>query len=102
MSFDSQQGIFANSSQASGLLRVLSNEKRLLIMCYLMGGELSVQQLQSVTGLAQSTVSQQLAILRGEQLVHTRREAQSIYYSVKSEEARLLLGSLRDIYASVL
>ena len=102
MSFDSQQDVFANSTRASGLLRVLSNEKRLMIMCHLMGGELSVQQLQTVTGLAQSTVSQQLAILRGELLVRTRREAQSVYYSIKSEEARMLLASLKDIYAAPL
>ncbi|MCB1357176.1 MAG: winged helix-turn-helix transcriptional regulator, partial [Maritimibacter sp.] len=71
---------------ASELLRVLSNPKRLLILCYLSDGELSVQQLQVATGLGQSTVSQQLAIMRGEKLVAARREAQSVYYSLESEE----------------
>ena len=51
----------ANSAKASQLLRVLSNEKRLMILCNLLDGEKSVQQLQEATGLGQSTVSQQLA-----------------------------------------
>jgi ArsR family transcriptional regulator, virulence genes transcriptional regulator len=83
---------------ASELLRVLSNPKRLLILCYLADGELSVQQLQVATGLGQSTVSQQLAIMRGEKLVTARREAQSVYYSLSSEEARSVIETLQGIY----
>lgn len=83
---------------ASELLRVLSNPKRLLILCYLADGELSVQQLQVATGLGQSTVSQQLAIMRGEKLVTARREAQSVYYSLESNEARLVIETLQGIY----
>lgn len=83
---------------ASELLRVLSNPKRLLILCYLADGELSVQQLQVATGLGQSTVSQQLAIMRGEKLVTARREAQSVYYSLASEEARDVIETLQGIY----
>lgn len=83
---------------ASELLRVLSNSKRLLILCYLADGELSVQQLQVATGLGQSTVSQQLAIMRGEKLVTARREAQSVYYSLASDEARNVIETLQQIY----
>jgi ArsR family transcriptional regulator, virulence genes transcriptional regulator len=83
---------------ASELLRVLSNPKRLLILCYLADGELSVQQLQVATGLGQSTVSQQLAIMRGEKLVAARREAQSVYYSLESSEARRVIETLQGIY----
>ncbi|GKY86389.1 ArsR/SmtB family transcription factor [Sinisalibacter aestuarii] len=83
---------------ASELLRVLSNPKRLLILCYLADGELSVQQLQVATGLGQSTVSQQLAIMRGEKLVTARREAQSVYYSLESAEARKVIETLQSIY----
>ncbi|HHS94878.1 MAG TPA: ArsR family transcriptional regulator, partial [Rhodobacterales bacterium] len=72
------------ADMASELLRVLSNPKRLLILCYLADGELSVQQLQVATGLGQSTVSQQLSIMRGERMVTARREAQSVYYSLAS------------------
>lgn len=98
MSFDGFKQILDNSAQASGLLRVLSNEKRLTIMCHLMDGEMSVQNLQDATGMQQSTVSQQLAVLRGEQLVKTRREAQSVFYSINSPEALILLGALQNIY----
>ena len=84
---------------ASELLRVLSNPKRLLILCYLSDGELSVQQLQVATGLGQSTVSQQLAILRGEKLVTARREAQSVYYSLDSDEVYAMIATLQSLYA---
>ncbi|HCQ65189.1 MAG TPA: transcriptional regulator [Rhodobacteraceae bacterium] len=84
---------------ASELLRVLSNPKRLLILCYLSDGELSVQQLQVATGLGQSTVSQQLAIMRGEKLVAARREAQSVYYSLESDEVYAIIGTLQGLYA---
>lgn len=86
---------------ASELLRVLSNPKRLLILCYLADGELSVQQLQVATGLGQSTVSQQLAIMRGEKLVSARREAQSVYYSLESAAARRVIETLQGIYIPV-
>ncbi|MEJ1992992.1 MAG: metalloregulator ArsR/SmtB family transcription factor [Maritimibacter sp.] len=87
------------AEKASELLRVLANPKRLLILCYLADGELSVQQLQVATGLGQSTVSQQLAIMRGERLVKTRREAQSVYYSLNSDDALAIIGTLQGIYA---
>jgi len=87
------------ADRASELLRVLSNPKRLLILCYLSDGELSVQQLQVATGLGQSTVSQQLAIMRGEKLVAARREAQSVYYSLDSEEVFAMIKTLQGLYA---
>ena len=87
------------ADKASELLRVLSNPKRLLILCYLSDGELSVQQLQVATDLGQSTVSQQLAIMRGEKLVTARREAQSVYYSLESDEAYAIIGTLQELYA---
>lgn len=87
------------ADKASELLRVLSNPKRLLILCYLSDGELSVQQLQVATGLGQSTVSQQLAIMRGEKLVTARREAQSVYYSLESDEANAIIATLQNLYA---
>jgi len=87
------------ADRASELLRILANPKRLLIMCYLSDGELSVQQLQVATGLGQSTVSQQLSIMRAERLVSARREAQSVYYSLASDEATALIGTLQGLYA---
>nr|WP_275116204.1 metalloregulator ArsR/SmtB family transcription factor [Aliiroseovarius subalbicans] len=79
-------------------MRVLSNQKRLLILCKLVNGEQSVQQLQEATGLGQSTVSQQLAKLRGEQLVTARRQAQSVFYSMSSPEAMAVIETLYRLY----
>ncbi len=87
-----------NSTKASQLLRVMSNEKRLMILCNLVDGERSVQQLQDATGLGQSTVSQQLAVLRGERLVKFRREAQSVYYAIDSDEAAAILETLHSLF----
>lgn len=86
------------AGEASGLMRVLSNQWRLLILCHLTQGEHSVQQLQKLVGLGQSALSQHLAILRYEELVATRREAQSIIYSIASPEAEELLSTLYNIY----
>jgi len=89
-----------NSVRASGLMRAMSNEKRLLILCHLVENELSVQQLQEATGFAQSTVSQQLALLRAENLVKHRREAQSVYYGLDSDEARAILETLHTVFCA--
>ncbi|MCI2400127.1 metalloregulator ArsR/SmtB family transcription factor [Aliiroseovarius subalbicans] len=86
------------AEKASELMRVLSNQKRLLILCKLVNGEQSVQQLQEATGLGQSTVSQQLAKLRGEQLVTARRQAQSVFYSMSSPEAMAVIETLYRLY----
>lgn len=86
------------ATEVSGLLRVMSNQWRLLILCNLSQGEHSVQELQKLVGLGQSALSQHLAILRYEGLVSTRREAQSIFYSIASAEAEKLLITLYEIY----
>ena len=89
------------AAEVSGLLRVMSNQWRLLILCNLAKGEHSVQELQKLVGLGQSALSQHLAILRYEGLVETRREAQSIYYSIASTEVETLLETLYNIYCIV-
>ena len=89
-----------NASKASELLKVMANQSRLMILCNLLDGEKSVQQLQGHVGLSQSALSQQLAILRGQRLVTTRREAQSVYYSLASDEAETLIGTLYQIYCN--
>lgn len=90
----------ATAEQASDLLRILSNQKRLLILCKLVEGEKSVSQLQEETGLGQSTVSQQLAKLRGEKLVSARRQAQSVYYTFSSPEALAVIETLYRVYCT--
>jgi len=95
-----QEELVENSAKASRLLRVMSNEKRLIILCNLVKGELSVQQLQERTGFGQSTVSQQLATLRAERIVSHRREAQSVFYGLNSEEAGQILQTLYGIFCA--
>lgn len=87
-----------NASKASELLKAMANQSRLMILCNLVEGEKSVQQLQGHVGLSQSALSQQLAILRGQGLVSNRREAQSVFYSLASEEAETLIGTLYELY----
>jgi len=89
-----------NASKASGLLKTMANEWRLLILCHLAEKERSVSELEKLIGLNQSALSQHLAILRRENLVKTRREAQSIYYSLASDEAAQIMGTLYNLYCS--
>ncbi len=92
--------LLENSVRASNLMRIMSNEKRLLILCHLVEKELSVQELQEATGFGQSAVSQQLALLRAEQLVTHRREAQSVYYRLDSDEAQAMLETLHRVFCA--
>jgi DNA-binding transcriptional ArsR family regulator len=87
-----------NAEAASALLKAMSNERRLLIMCHLAGGESSVGDLERRVGLSQSALSQHLAVLRDKDLVATRREAQTIYYRLASREAEAIMSTLWDLY----
>ncbi len=87
-----------NAAKASTLLKSMANETRLLILCQLAGGEKAVGDLLDSIPLSQSALSQHLAILRREQLVSTRRSAQSILYSLASEEVRAVMGTLYMLY----
>ena len=88
----------AHASDAAQLLKALGNEKRLMILCLLAEGERSVGELNALLELSQSALSQHLAILRDERLVVTRREAQSVFYSLMPGPAFVLIHSLHDIY----
>ena len=90
----------ANARKASTLLRAMSNERRLLILCHLGQGEKSVGELERLVGLSQSALSQHLARLRQDQLVSTRRDAQTIYYSLRGHEARVLMDTLYRLYCA--
>jgi len=87
----------ANADKASILLKVLANEKRLQIACVLYDGECAVGELEKVVGLSQSALSQHLARLRRDNIVKTRREAQTIYYSLSDPAVEKLLQALCDI-----
>jgi DNA-binding transcriptional ArsR family regulator len=90
----------SHASDAAALLKALSNENRLLLLCTLAGGELSVSELNQVVDLSQSALSQQLGVLRRQGLVATRREAQTIYYSLAPSDASAIIEVLRRLYCS--
>jgi len=89
-----------NARAASALLKAMSNEHRLLILCRLLGEERSVGELERVVGLSQSALSQHLARLRRDDLVKTRREAQTIYYSLKGDAVASVLDTLYTLYCA--
>jgi len=85
-----------NASQAVELLKAMSNENRLLILCHLGLNELSVTELNAYIDLSQSSLSQHLARLRQDGLVKTRRESQTIFYSVANDSVGKLISLLQD------
>lgn len=86
------------AQQASAYLKALAHENRLLILCILCEGEKSVTELESLLSLRQPTVSQQLARLRADNLVSTRRDGKTIYYSLGDENVRQILGTIYDMF----
>ncbi|WP_426040786.1 ArsR/SmtB family transcription factor [Brevundimonas sp. TWP2-3-4b1] len=88
----------ASSGQAAGLLRALSNEKRLMVLCQLGDRELSVGQLLPVVGLSQSALSQHLARLREEGLVDTRRDGTAIFYRIADRSVLKVIAVLAEIF----
>ena len=86
------------ATKASRLLGAMCNETRLMLLCQLVDEERSVNQLADLLGVAQSTVSQHLALLRREGFVRSRREAQAQYYSLAGDEARAILEALQVLY----
>ena len=86
-----------NARRASDFLKALAHESR-LILCILAEGEKSVSELEGLLNLRQPTVSQQLARLRADGLVSTRRNGKTIYYNLASEEARIVIGAIYDVF----
>jgi DNA-binding transcriptional ArsR family regulator len=84
--------------QACGLLKVLGNPDRLLLLCQLTRGPHCVSELESILGIQQPTLSQQLGVLRDEALVTTRREGKQIFYSIASTEAMAVMQVLYQLY----
>ena len=86
------------AKKASNFLKALAHENRLLILCMLAEGEKSVTEIERTLEVRQPTVSQQLARLRMDGLVTTRREGKIIYYSLASEDARVILGAIYAVF----
>lgn len=91
----------AHAGEAARLLKALGNEKRLLLLCLLVDHEQSVGELNTRLDLSQSALSQHLAVLREDGLVQTRRDGQTIYYSLVPGPAQRILETLHGIYCSV-
>ncbi len=87
-----------SAARASNLMKAMSSENRLMLLCLLNDGEKSVSELAAKTKMRHSSVSQQLALLRKDELVTTRREAQTVFYSLKGEEAQRITAVLYELY----
>jgi ArsR family transcriptional regulator, virulence genes transcriptional regulator len=95
------EALEAKAQEVSQALRLLANDKRLLVLCRLVQErELSVGELGESVGLGQSALSQHLAKLRAEDLVTTRREGQTIYYRIADGRVAALLAALYEIYCA--
>lgn len=90
--------IASNAHRAASFLKSLTHPHRLMILCLLDHRELSVSELEERLGLRQPTLSQQLAKLRAEGLVETRRDGKYIYYRLASAEAREVISVLLDLF----
>jgi ArsR family transcriptional regulator, virulence genes transcriptional regulator len=85
-----------SAARACAVLKALANEARLMLVCQLAEGEKTVGELQKSVGLSQSAVSQHLALLREHKLVSTRRNGQSVHYSLASGETAAIIETLHD------
>lgn len=97
---DQLESFMERAKAATELLKALSHETRLLILCILSQGEKTVGEIESILGLQQAVVSQQLARLRLEQLLQTRREGRQIYYSIANPNAVEVVSLLYKLYCS--
>lgn len=89
-----------SAERASDMLKLLGHPHRLMVLCQLKMGEKSVSDLSEIVGVAQSPLSQHLARMRYEDVVETRREGQTVYYSLKDGEASRLIEALYGIFCA--
>ena len=90
----------AAAGLACNLMKVLANTDRLMILCQLSQGEKRVGELEALLGILQPTLSQQLTVLREQQLVSTRRDGKHIYYSLSSPSALAVIQTLYQQFCS--
>ncbi len=93
--------LMRQARQASDLMKALSHETRLVILCLLSEGEKSVSELEEILEMPQASVSQQLARLRFDRLVKTRRDGRTIYYSIADSGVSTIIGALHQMYCGV-
>lgn len=97
---DEFDALLERARNASDLLKALAHEGRLLILCLLVEGEKSVSELEDAMRLPQAAVSQQLARLRFDRLVYSRREGRVIYYSIASAEVSSVIETLYNLFCA--
>lgn len=97
---DTTEKLHAAAGAATSLLKALANQDRLMLLCQLAEGPHCVSELEEKTGVRQPTLSQQLTVLRNEELVSTRREGKQIYYSVVSPAALAVLQTLYEQFCA--
>jgi ArsR family transcriptional regulator len=90
----------SSANRASALMKTLGHKDRLMILCHLADGEKSVGQIADLLQIPQSPLSQHLSRMRKESLVETRREAQTIFYSLKSGEAARIVEVLYELFCA--
>jgi len=100
MNADDTDALVRQARKASELLKALSHETRLLILCILSEGEKSVSELEAVLSMPQAAVSQQLARLRIDGLVKARREGRSIYYSIAGSDVSSVVETLYELFCT--
>ena len=94
------ENIFKSADLASNFLKSLANKNRLIILCALVDGEKNVSELEEILGVRQPTLSQQLARLRADNMVQTRREAKQVFYTLSSYDVELIIGLLFELFCA--
>jgi DNA-binding transcriptional ArsR family regulator len=92
--------LMRKARKASDFLKALSHENRLLLLCLLAERERTVTELENILSLRQPMVSQQLARLRLDKLVETRRDGKAIYYSIANDDVRRVIAVIYDIFCN--
>jgi ArsR family transcriptional regulator len=97
----SLQDLLANAEEASAFLKAIANPHRLVVLCLLADNELNVSELEKSLNMRQPALSQQLARLREDGMVETRREGKSVYYRLASDEALALIRQLHRLFCAI-
>lgn len=90
----------ARAAEAAAFLKALSHEGRLMILCHLQSGEKSVSELEALLDQRQAAVSQQLARLRQEDLVISRRDGKAIYYAIRDPKVAAIIGLMYQMFCA--
>ena len=94
------QAMVQNARNGAAYLKTLAHEGRLMILCHLSSGELSVGELENLLDIRQAAVSQMLARLRDQRLVTTRREGKTVYYSLSDDNTKRMIGLMHEMFCS--